>query len=100
AQGLSRSTVKVGTAATSDPTRELITPVARNSWNVSAGIRNWSSRNGTAAVRLPKKLTRPASAGWGESEGAPAASANHPAKSTKLRERSFPVCGKLNEAGT
>ena len=31
---------------------------------------------------------------------APSASANHPAKSTKLSESSFPVCGKLKEAGT
>ncbi len=58
----------VWTAATSDPTRELMTPVARNSWNVSAGMRNWSSRNGTAALRLPKKLRSPVSASCGYCE--------------------------------
>ena len=36
----SSATVSVWTAATSDPTRALTMPVARNSWNVSAGIRN------------------------------------------------------------
>ena len=40
AHATSSATVSVWTAATSDPTRELTTPVARNSWNVSAGIRN------------------------------------------------------------
>ena len=65
AQATSSATVSVCTAATSDPTRELMTPVARNSWNVSAGIRNRSSRNGTAALRLPKKVTSPASASCG-----------------------------------
>src|SRR4029077_14307910 len=65
AHATSRVTVSVWTAATSDPTRALTTPVARNSWNVSAGIRNWSSRNGTATLRLPKKATSPASPSWG-----------------------------------
>ena len=53
------------TAASSVPNRELITPVARNSWKVSAGMRNRSSRNGTAALRLPKNVTRPESASCG-----------------------------------
>ncbi len=57
----SRPTVTVCTAASSEPNRGLITPVARNSWNVSAGIRNRSSRNGTAAFRLPKNVSSPVS---------------------------------------
>ena len=55
----------VCTAATRAPNRELITPVAMNSWKVSAGIRNASRRNGTAALRLPKKVSSPVSASRG-----------------------------------
>ena len=55
----SSATATVCTAASSVPKRELMTPVARNSWNVSAGMRNTSSRNGTAALRLPKNVSNP-----------------------------------------
>ena len=55
----SSATATVWTAAANVPNRELMTPVARNNWNVSAGMRNTSSRNGTAALRLPKNDMRP-----------------------------------------
>ena len=54
------ATVTVCIAATSVPNRELITPVARNSWKVSAGRSNRSSRKGTALFRLPKNESSPA----------------------------------------
>ena len=55
----SSATATVWTAARRAPKRELMTPVARNNWKVSAGMRNRSSRNGTAAFRLPKNVSRP-----------------------------------------
>ena len=61
----SNATATVCTAAASVPKRELMTPVARNSWNVSAGMRNTSSRNGTAAFRLPKNDMNPVKASRG-----------------------------------
>jgi Na+/H+-dicarboxylate symporter len=61
----SRPTATVCNAAISDPNLELTTLVARNSWNVSAGILKRSSRNGTAALRLPKNVRNPVSASFG-----------------------------------
>ena len=49
-------------AAARVPKRELTTPVARKSWNVSEGTRARSSRNGIAEFMLPNRLTIPASA--------------------------------------
>ena len=66
---------------------------------MSAGIRNRSSRNGTATLRLPKNVTSPVSASRGYSASGTAASANHPANRMKLIDSSFPVWGKLNDAG-
>ena len=77
-----------------------MTPVARNSWNVSAGMRKASSRKGTAAVRLPKKVSSPVAASTGYDVSGMSTLANQPANSTKLSDSSLPVCGKLNEAGT
>ena len=87
-------------AATSVPKRELKTPLATNSWKVSAGMRNMSRRNGTATLTLPKNVTSPVSASCGYWVIGTGESANHPANRTKLIERSLPVCGKLNDAGT
>ena len=100
AQLPSTATVSVCTAASSVPNRALTTPVARNSWKVSAGMRNRSSRNGTAAFRLPKKVTSPDAASAGSASRARTTSANQPANSTKLIDSSLPLCGKLNDAGT
>ena len=96
----SSATATVWTAARRAPKRELMTPVARNNWKVSAGMRNRSNRNGTAAVRLPKNVSRPASASRGYSVTGTAASANHPANRMKLIDKSLPVWGKLNDVGT
>ena len=96
----SRPTTTVWTAASSEPKRWLMTPVARNSWNVSAGMRNMSSRNGTAALRLPKKVSQPVMANAGYDVNGIVTLANQPANSTKLSDSSLPVWGKLNDAGT
>ena len=61
----SSPTATVCTPATSVPNRELTTPVARNSWKVSAGMRNRSSRKGTAAFRLPNSEKNPLAASCG-----------------------------------
>ena len=63
-------------------------------------MRNKSNRNGTAAVRLPKNVSRPVSASRGYSVTGTAASANHPANRMKLIDNSLPVWGKLKDVGT
>ncbi len=49
-------------AAARVPKRELRTPVARKSWNVSAGTCAKSSRKGSDTLMLPKRLTMPTAA--------------------------------------
>jgi len=82
-------------APASVPNRELRTPVARKSWNVSAGTRAKSSRNGMATLMLPKRLTMPAAARRGYSASVRLVSEYHAAKRTKLSESSFAEWGKL-----
>jgi hypothetical protein len=77
------------------PKRELSTPVARNSWNVSAGTRARSSRKGIAMLMLPKRLTIPAPASRGYSATASVVSEYHAAKRTKLSESILAEWGKL-----
>ena len=63
-------------------------------------MRKTSSRNGTAALRLPKNVSQPVSANAGYDANGIGTFANQPANSTKLSVRSLPVWGKLNDAGT
>ena len=56
---------RMWTAASIVPNRALTTPVARYNWNVSAGIRNMSSRNGTATLTLPNRASTPVAASVG-----------------------------------
>ena len=51
-------------------------------------------------MRLPKNVRNPVIASFGYSVSGSAASANQPANKMKLIESSFPVCGKLKDAGT
>ncbi len=82
-------------APASVPNRELMTPVARKSWNVSAGTRAKSRRNGMATFMLPNRLTIPAAARRGYSAAGRGVSEYHAAKRTKLRESILAEWGKL-----
>ena len=63
-------------------------------------MRNRSNKNGIAAFRLPKNVSRPVSASRGYSVTGTAASANHPANRMKLIDNSLPAWGKLKDVGT
>jgi hypothetical protein len=82
-------------APASVPKRELRTPVARKSWNVSAGTRAKSRRKGIATFTLPNRLTTPAAARRGYSAGVSVVSEYHAAKRTKLNESILAEWGKL-----
>ena len=83
-------------AAASVPKRELRTPVARNSWKVSAGTRSEVEQERDGHVDAAEQADHP---GAGEArvvgQARAAVSEYQAANSTKLSESSLAACGKL-----
>ncbi len=86
--------------ATRVPNRALTTLVTWNRLNVSAGMPNRSSRNGTATLMLPNSTSSPAPASLGYSRPGTTTSENHPANRMNVNARSLPAWGKLNDVAT